>query len=318
MHFESNKERGRIQLLKKINITIKKILIKYRWLYLLMLPGLIYFALFKYLPMWGVLIAFQDFNPYTGFFDSPWVGLKHFKQFFTGPKFVPLFQNTLGISILNIVFAFPAPIILALMINELRFKKMKKIVQTCVYIPHFLSWVIVASLTYTIFSSTGGINGLLESMGMEKIQFLTSTALFRPMIVGQTIWKGTGWGTIIFLAAMAGVDVQLYEAAIVDGAGRFRQMWHITLPAIRGTVMIMLILKMGDVLDTGFEQIFLMSNALNRAVSDVFDTYVYTVGITQGSFSFSTAVGLFKSLIGIILIFGANTLAKKSGEGAIF
>lgn len=309
---KSNMVRG------KDRIPIKKAFCRYKWLYMIMIPGLLYYAIFKYLPMWGVLISLQDFNPYTGFLHSPWVGLKHFRQFFTGPKFIPLFRNTLGISILNIVLAFPAPILLSLMINELRRQKLKKAIQTCVYIPHFLSWVIVASLTYTIFSPTGVINRLLEDAGLSSIQFLTSTSLFRPMIVGQTIWKGTGWGTIIFLAAMAGVDMQLYEAAIVDGAGRFRQMWHITLPAIRSTIIIMLILKLGDVLDTGFDQIFLMSNALNRSVSDVFDTFVYTVGITQGSFSFSTAVGLFKSLIGIILIFGSNAIAKRAGESGIF
>lgn len=295
----------------------RKAVSMYKWLYIIMIPGLLYYIVFKYAPMWGLLIAFQDYNPYSGFGET-WVGLKHFQQFFTGPKFMPVFANTLGISILNITLTFPAPIILSLMINELRMQKMKRVVQTCIYIPHFLSWVIVASLTYTIFSSNGAVNRLLESVGGEAVDFLTSTSLFRPMIVGQNIWKGTGWGTIVFLAAMAGVDVQLYEAAIVDGAGRFRQMWHVTLPAIRSTVVIMLILKMGSVLDTGFEQIFLMSNALNRSVSETFDTYVYTVGITQGSFSYSTAVGLFKSVVAIILIFGSNALAKKVGDSGIF
>ncbi len=289
-----------------------------KWLYIIMIPGLIHYVLFKYAPMWGVLIAFKDYNPYTGFFDSTWVGMKHFVQFFSSSNFSKLFINTLWISLLNIVLAFPAPILLALLINELRMQRLKKAIQTCVYIPHFLSWVIVASLTYTIFSSTGIINRMLESLGLESVKFLTSTNMFRPMIIGQSIWKGAGWGTIVFLAAMSGVDLQLYEAAIVDGAGRFRQTWHITLPAIRSTVIIMLILRMGDVLDTGFEQIFLMSNALNRSVSEVFDTYVYTLGITQGSYSQATAVGLFKSLIGIILIFGSNALAKRAGESGIF
>lgn len=289
-----------------------------KWLYLLMIPGLIHYVLFKYAPMWGILISFQDYNPYKGFLGSEWMGLKHFKQFFTGPNFISLFRNTLSISVLNILFTFPAPILLALLINEVKFSKFKKAVQTCVYIPHFISWVIVASLSYTLFGSSGVVNRVLNSLGLETVKFLTSTSLFRPMIVGQSIWKGTGWGTIVFLAAMAGVDLQLYEAAIVDGAGRFRQVWHVTLPAIRSTVVIMLILKLGDVLDTGFDQIYLMSNALNRSVSEVFDTYVYTVGITQASYSLSTAVGLFKSVIGIVLIFSANTLAKKAGESGIF
>lgn len=289
-----------------------------KWLYILMIPGLLHILIFKYAPMYGVLIAFKDFNPYTGFFDSEWVGLKHFTQFFNSANFKNLFSNTLWISLLNITLSFPAPILLAVLINELRFSKAKKVIQTCVYIPHFLSWVIVASLTATIFATDGVINRMLVANDMESVKFLTSTALFRPMIIGQTIWKSAGWGTIVFLAAMAGVDLQLYEAAIVDGATRFRQVWHITLPAIRGTVIIMLILRLGSVLDTGFEQIYLMSNALNRSVSETFDTYVYTIGITQGSFSMATAVGLFKSVIGIVLIFGSNALAKKAGDSGIF
>ena len=267
-----------------------------KWLYILMIPGLLHYIVFKYAPMWGLVIAFQDYNPFLGLFKSPWVGLKHFQMFFSNSMFSTLFKNTLWISFLNIIFSFPAPIILALMMNELRFQRYKRVVQTCVYIPHFLSWVIVASLTYTLFSPTGVVNRILESIGIERVQFLTSQDLFRPMIVGQTIWKGAGWGTIIYLAAIAGVDMQLYEAAIVDGAGRFRQLWHVTLPALRSTVVLMLILRLGDVLDT----------------------YVYTVGITQGSYSYSTAVGLFKSVIGIILIFGSSALAKRAGESGIF
>ena len=289
-----------------------------KWLYILMIPGLLHYIVFKYAPMWGLVIAFQDYNPFLSLFKSPWVGLKHFQMFFSNSMFGTLFANTLWISFLNIIFSFPAPIILALMMNELRFQRYKRVVQTCVYIPHFLSWVIVASLTYTLFSPAGVVNRVLESIGIERVQFLTSQDLFRPMIVGQTIWKGAGWGTIIYLAAIAGVDTQLYEAAIVDGAGRFRQLWHVTLPALRSTVVLMLILRLGDVLDTGFEQIYMMSNSLNRAVSETFDTYVYTVGITQGSYSYSTAVGLFKSVIGIILIFGSNALAKRAGESGIF
>lgn len=229
-----------------------------------------------------------------------------------------LFANTLRISFYNIIFSFPAPIILALMLNEIRKDSYKKIVQTLIYVPHFLSWVIVASLTFTLFNSTGAINGIIMRMGGQEIPFLTSIDTFRPMIIGQTIWKETGWGTIIFLAAMAGIDMEQYEAAIVDGAGRFRQLWHITLPSIRSTIVIMLVLRMGSVLDNGFDQIFLMSNSLNRSVSEVFDTYVYIMGITRGAFSYSTAVGLFKSLIGIVLIFSANSLAKRVGDSGIF
>lgn len=307
------KEEKRLNRKKNI-ITIRKDI----WLYILLIPGILHFLVFKYAPMWGILISFQDYNPYLGFMNSPWVGLKHFRDFFTNPDFVRLFANTLLISFYSIIFSFPAPILLALMLNEIRKQWYKRIVQTLIYVPHFLSWVIVASLTFTLFNSNGVINSLIQSMGKEPLPFLTSADTFRGMIIGQTIWKEAGWGTIIFLAAMAGVDVEQYEAAVVDGAGRFRQLWHITLPSIRSTIVIMLVLRMGSVLDNGFDQIFLMSNSLNRSVSEVFDTYVYIMGITRGAFSYSTAVGLFKSLIGIILIFSANKLAKRVGESGIF
>ena len=221
------------------------------WLYILLIPGILHFIVFKYAPMWGLLISFQDYNPYLGFKGSPWVGLKHFRDFFSSPDFMRLFRNTLMLSFYNIIFYFPAPIILALLLNELRKQWFKRTVQTLVYVPHFLSWVIVASITYTLFSTNGPVNGVMQTLTGKTIPFLTSVDTFRGMIVGQTIWKETGWGTIIFLAAISNVDIQLYEAAIVDGAGRFRQMWHITLPAIRSTVVVMLILRMGSVLDNG-------------------------------------------------------------------
>lgn len=268
--------------------------------------------------MWGILIAFQDFNAYLGFLKSPWVGLQNFTEFFANPDFGRLFANTLMISFYNLIFGFPAPVIMALMLNEVRKQWYKRAIQTLVYIPHFISWVIIASLTYTLFNSQGVINKYILQMGGQAVPFLTSTETFRTMIIGQTIWKETGFGTIIYLAALAGIDPQLYEAAIMDGANRFKQLWHITLPCIRSTVITLLILRMGHILDNGFDQIFLMSNSLNRSVSEVFDVYVYTIGITRGAFSYSTAVGLFKSLIGIVLIYSANRLAKKAGESGIF
>lgn len=312
--------------LKVKHVTTKKserelkmrIIKKDLWLYILLIPGLLHFIVFKYLPMWGILISFQDFNPYLGFLKSPWVGLKQFTDFFATPNFGQLFVNTLVISFNNLIFGFPAPVIMALLLNEIRKQWFKRTIQTLVYIPHFISWVIIASLTYTLFNSQGVMNKYIIQMGGEAIPFLTSVSAFRPMIIGQTIWKETGFGTIIYLAALAGIDPQLYEAAIMDGANRFKQLWHITLPCIRSTVIILLILRMGHILDNGFDQIFLMSNSLNRSVSEVFDVYVYTMGITRGAFSFSTAVGLFKSLIGIVLIYSANKLAKKAGESGIF
>ncbi len=217
------------------------------------------------------------------------------------------------------IFFFPAPIILSLLLNELRISWYKRTVQTFVYVPHFMSWVIIASISYVFLTTSGGIvNEILEAITGQTFNFLASPDWFRPMIMGQIIWKETGWGTVIFLAALAGVDQEQYEAAVVDGAGRLRRLWHVTLPALRPTIVILLILRLGNFLDTGFQQIYLMSNSLNRSVADVFDTYVYFVGITQGAFSYSTAVGLFKSVVGIILILGANKLAKKAGQQGLF
>ena len=288
-------------------------------LYLLLLPGLIYYLVFKLLPMWGVLVAFQNYNPYLGFLGSPWIGFKNFTDFFSNPDFLRLIVNTLYLSFLNILFYFPAPILIALLLNELSRQWFKKGVQTLIYIPHFMSLVIVANILYMMLTTDGGlINNLMEKLGYGKISFLSDPTWFRPIIILQTIWKETGWGTIIFLAALAGVDMEQYEAAFVDGAGRFRQLWHITLPAIKGTIIILLILRMGSVLNTGFEQIYLMSNALNRSVAQVLDTYVYEVGITRGSFGYATAVSLFKSIVGIILIYSTNFMAKKAGESGIF
>lgn len=296
-----------------------KAIVKNRYLYLLALPGLLYFLIFKYLPMWGIVISFQEYSPYAGIFNSEWVGFEHFRRLFTNPDFWILFRNTLAISFMNLIFFFPLPIIISLMLNELRSQVYKRIVQTVIYMPHFLSWVIIFSLTFLMFSQSEGlVNKLLVYFGMEKQPFLTNPNTFWFMLTGQSIWKEVGWGTIIFLAAMAGVDPQLYEAAKMDGAGRFKQMWHVTLPAIRSVIIILLILRLGDIMEVGFEQVFLMYNGAVSNVAEVFDTYVYRVGIQQGQFSYSTAVGLFKSLVGLVLVLGANKLAKKFGDEGIF
>lgn len=292
---------------------------RHKWFYLMLLPGALYFLIYKYIPMWGILISFQDYQPFHGIWRSPWVGFKHFEAFFSGDTFWLLFRNTFVLAVYNIVFFFPLPIIIALMLNEVRKEAYKRIVQTLIYVPHFVSWVVVGGITFLFFSTQDGvISELLMKSGKEPINFLLSEDWFRTMITSQVIWKETGWGTIIFLAALAGVDPQLYEAARIDGAGRWRQMWHITLPAIRSTIIILLILRLGNFLDTGFEQIFLMINPMNRDVGEVFDTYVYNMGITQGQLSFSTAVGMFKSVVGLILVFAANYLAKKFGDDGIF
>ncbi|WZL81704.1 sugar ABC transporter permease [Vallitaleaceae bacterium 9-2] len=296
-----------------------KYLKQHKWLYLMLIPGLVYLIVFRYIPMGGIIIAFQKYNPYSGISGSEWVGLYYFKMLFTSPDFPRILVNTLSISLLSLIFFFPAPIILALLLNEIKHERYKRTVQTFIYIPHFISLVIVASLTYQLLNINDGIiNQVIEMFVGEKINFLGKPEYFRGLIVGQNIWKETGYGTIIFLAALAGVDVSLYEAARVDGAGRWKMMWHVTLPAIRGTIIIMLILRVGSILNTGFEQIFLMKNALNSSVAEVFDTYVYTKGIINAQYSYSTATGLFKSIVGMIMVLGANKLAKKAGESGIY
>lgn len=290
-----------------------------KYLYLLILPGVLFFILFKYVPMWGIVIAFQEYSPYLGVFKSEWVGIEHFIRFFSNPDFMLLFRNTMMISLLNLLFFFPLPIILSLLLNELNNELFKRVIQSIVYLPHFLSWVIIAGISFLLLSqSSGVINMIMESMGLPKYDFLTNADTFWGLLVLQNIWKETGWGTIIILAAITGVDTQLYEAAKIDGANRWRQTWHITLPAIRSVILVLLILRLGHIMDVGFEQVFLMSNGAVARVADVFETYVYRNGIGQGQFSYSTAVGLFKSVVGLILVVLANRLAKRIGEEGVY
>lgn len=307
--------------------TWRKAFMQHYWLYILMIPGILYMLIFNYTPMAGLVMAFEDFSPYNGdtaiqaLFGSPFAGLKYFEKLFTGPDFWRLLRNTLAISLANLIFAFPAPIILALVLNELRCKWFKRFSQTLVYIPHFVSIVIVAALTYQLFSTTDGVayHMLVQVFGKQNApDIMSDPKLFSTMIVGQNLWKETGYGTIIYLAALSSVDTQLYEAAKIDGAGRWQLMWHVTLPAIRGTIILMLIMKVGSLLNTGYEQIFLMQNAMNRSVSDVFDTYIYTKGIVNGQYSLATADGLFKSIVSMVMVVGANKIAKLFGESGLY
>lgn len=307
--------------------TWRKAFMQHYWLYILMIPGILYMLIFNYTPMAGLVMAFEDFSPYNGdtaiqaMFGSPFAGLKYFEKLFTGPDFWRLLRNTLAISLANLIFAFPAPIILALLLNELRCKWFKRFSQTLVYIPHFVSIVIVAALTYQLFSTTDGVayHMLVQVFGKQNApDIMSDPKLFSTMIVGQNLWKETGYGTIIYLAALSSVDTQLYEAAKIDGAGRWQLMWHVTLPAIRGTIILMLIMKVGSLLNTGYEQIFLMQNAMNRSVSDVFDTYIYTKGIVNGQYSLATAAGLFKSIVSMVMVVGANKIAKLFGESGLY
>ena len=307
--------------------TWRKAFMQHYWLYILMIPGILYMLIFNYTPMAGLVMAFEDFSPYNGdtaiqaLFGSPFAGLKYFEKLFTGPDFWRLLRNTLAISLANLIFAFPAPIILALLLNELRCKWFKRFSQTLVYIPHFVSIVIVAALTYQLFSTTDGVayHMLVQVFGKQNApDIMSDPKLFSTMIVGQNLWKETGYGTIIYLAALSSVDTQLYEAAKIDGAGRWQLMWHVTLPAIRGTIILMLIMKVGSLLNTSYEQIFLMQNAMNRSVSDVFDTYIYTKGIVNGQYSLATAAGLFKSIVSMVMVVGANKIAKLFGESGLY
>lgn len=292
---------------------------KYKLLYLMILPGFLFFVVFKYLPMGGLIISFQDYQPYLGIQGSPWVGFKHFIRLFTEPTFAMLLSNTLILFALELVVFFPLPIILALMLNEVRHKLFKSSIQTIIYIPHFMSWVIIVSITYVFLNVDGGVvNEIIAALGGQKISFLTSPEWLRPMYIGQIIWKEIGWSTIIYLAAITVVDTQLYEAAEIDGASRLRKIWHVTLPAIRPVIITLLILKIGNTLELGFEHMFLLLNSLNREVGEIFDTYVYTAGLKNGQLSFSTTVGLFKGLVGLILVIIANKLAKKFGEDGVY
>jgi len=304
---------------KALRDKTKRAVIRNRWLYIMLLPGVIYYLIFKFGPMIGLIAAFKDYQPFLGFFRSPWVGFKHFERLFTSGSFLRLLQNTLVISFLNLLFFFPVPIIIALLLNEVKVNWFKRMVQSFIYIPHFFSWVVVVGISYALFTTEGGVvnNFLTSIFHIKPIDFMGSEAWLRPMVILQNIWKESGWGTIIFLAALAGVDIEMYEAARMDGAGRLKQIWYITLPAIRATVITMLILRLGHVLEAGFDQLFLMQNATNREVSQIIDTYVYQMGMKNGQLSFATAVGLFKSIVGLVLVLSADRLAKKMGEEGI-
>lgn len=294
-------------------------IVKNRYLWLMMTPGILFFIFFRYVPMWGLVISFMDYKPFIGLFQSEWVGFANFERFFSSMSFKNMFQNTLAFAGLNLLLFFPVPIIVALLLNEVRHKTYKSLVQSMLYMPHFISWVVVVSFVQQFFSIDGGvITLLLEKLLGVRINFLMSREWFRPLITFEMIWKETGWGTIMFLAALSNVDVQLYEAASIDGANRWKQMQVVTLPAILPVITTLFIMRLGTFLDTGFEQIFLQLNAMNRSVGEVFDTYVYRVGIQQGDYSYATTIGMFKSVFGLILIVISNTIINRMGETGLY
>lgn len=284
---------------------------------LMVLPALIFIFIFSYIPMYGVLMSFQDYNLFKGFWGSPWVGFKHFEMFFNSPDFMRVMKNTIVISFLKFFIGFPAPIILALMLNEVRKMAFKRVIQTVSYLPHFMSWVIVSGMVISILSTdNGSLNILLMKLKMieEPVNFLTLPEYFWGILVTTGVWKSIGFGSIVYLAAIAGVNPQLYEAASIDGASRFKQIYLITIPTIMPVIIIFMILAIGDLVSAGFEDILLLGNDGIRNVSDVIDTYVYRVGIQNQRYSYATAVGLFKSVISVGLLAMANYSARKSGN----
>ncbi|TDG00981.1 sugar ABC transporter permease [Paenibacillus piri] len=290
-----------------------------KYIYLMMLPGILFFIVFKFGPLWGLLLSFQNYSPFAGFWGSEWVGFKHFAEMFQSAQFYTMLRNTVLINLFNLIFYFPLPIVLSLMLNEVRHEFYKRIHQSIVYMPHFLSWVVVASVTFFVLSTDiGFVNKLLYTMGIKPIPFLSQPQFFWALLTAQNIWKDAGWGTIIFLAAIAGVDPARYEAAVIDGASRWRQIWHITLPAIRPTIIILFILRFGSMADVGFEQVLLMMNPLVNSVADVFDTYAYNQGILRGQTSVGVAVGMFKGIVGLCLVLSANYTVKKLGYEGIY
>lgn len=294
--------------------------IRRHWqLYFLIAPVLVYFAVFHYLPMYGVQIAFKDFIGSRGIWGSPWVGFKHFERFFESYFFWRLIWNTVGISLYELAVGFPVPIILALMMNELRQGVFKRMVQTITYAPHFLSTVVLVGMIVIFLSpSTGIVNQVIRAFGGEPVYFMTEPKWFKTIYVLSGVWQQMGWSSIIYLAALTGIDPHLHEAARVDGASRLQRIWHINLPGIRPTIIILLILNVGSIMGVGFEKIFLMQNSLNREASDVISTYVYRSGILGAQYSFSAAVGLFNSVVNFILLVTVNRIARKLNETSLW
>ncbi|MGG1518661.1 ABC transporter permease subunit [Paenibacillus oryzisoli] len=293
--------------------------IRKEWkLYSFLIIPLIYFIIFKYVPMLGNVIAFRKYRGGTNLFGTEWVGLQYFRMFMKDPTFWRAFRNNLSLSVLYLIVRFPLTLIFALLLNELRRVRLKKFVQTVSYLPHFISMVIIAGMTKELLSMTGPINTLLAHLGMAKITFISLPEWFPTIYVASGIWQGLGWGTILYLAAMTGINTDLYEAARVDGANRLRLAWHVTIPGILPTIMTLLILDIGGIMGSNFEKILLLYNPLTYQSADVISTYVYRMGITGGNFSFATAVGLFEGVIGLILVTTANYISKKTTKSSLW
>ena len=303
---------------KKLHERIIIELKKDKYLYILSIPIFLYFILFKYLPMFGLTLAFKDYNIMRGVLDSKWVGLRYFKEFFSSVYFGRTLLNTLIISIMDIAIGFPIPIIFALLLNELRNKYFKKIVQTVSYLPHFISMVVICGMITDFFSTDGLISLLISKFGGENMNYIGDAAYFRRIFAGTNIWQQMGWNSIIYIAALAGVDKELYEAAMSDGASRWKQLIHVTLPGISGTIIIMLIMRLGQVLSVGYEKIILLYTPQTYDVADVISSYTYRAGIINNRYSYSIAVGMFQSVINVIILLTANSISKKVTETSLF
>ncbi|MDR6551075.1 ABC transporter permease subunit [Paenibacillus qinlingensis] len=291
---------------------------KNKYLYVMLLPVLLYYCVFHYAPMYGAIIAFKDFSPRLGILGSDWVGFDNFEMFFSGPYFWRTIKNTLLISLNELIFGFPAPIILALLLNEVKNALFKRSVQTLTYMPHFISLVVICGILKDFTSSEGVINDLIAWMGGERATFLLDADMFRPIYVSSGVWQHIGWGTIIYLAALTGIDQEQYEAARIDGAGRWKQAIHVTIPGIMPTIIILLILEMGKMMNVGFEKIILLYNPGTYETADVISSYVYRVGLQEFNYSFSSAVGLFNSAINFTLLICSNWISRKLNNTSLW
>ncbi|HEY8421023.1 MAG TPA: ABC transporter permease subunit [Thermoclostridium sp.] len=294
--------------------------IKESWrLYVLLLPAVLYLAIFHYAPIYGLQIAFKDFVPSLGITGSKWVGLKHFKYFISSPQFPILMRNTLLLSVYSLIFTFPLPIILALMLNETRSVVLKKTVQNITYAPHFISTVVLCGMVIIFLSpSSGVINTFLKMLGHEPVDFMTKEQYWRSIYIISGIWKNTGWSSIIYLAALSGVDPQLYDAAHIDGASRLQRIWHINIPGIIPTAVLLFIMNCGQIMSVGFEKVYLLQNSLNLPVSEVISTYVYKTGLLGAKFSYTSAIGLFNSVINVTLLLIVNKISSKVSDIMLF
>ncbi|SFB39379.1 putative aldouronate transport system permease protein [Cohnella sp. OV330] len=307
------------------SIPVKRSLTKRIWLQrylmILTLPAILWMILFNYIPMYGIIIAFQEYTPFKGFIHSDWTGLANFKELFNDPTFRESLSNTFKISVAKLVFGFPAPILLALLLNELVFKRFKRVVQSLTYLPYFVSWVLVVGLMYTLLDpDTGVLAKLLVKLGLigDETMLMGSAHSFLALVVITEVWKNIGWNSIIYLAAIAGIDPQMYEAAVMDGANRFQRVWHIMLPAIKPTIIILLILSIGGLVNSNFDQMYLMQNSMTQDAANVLSVYSYKMGLVSGRFSYGTAVGLFQSLVAFVLMYLANYSSRKITKESLF